>query len=197
MLFGNSYKLGALVALGCILLTSGCSRMATPESFFELSPTYNQDKALQTRFFDTSNHGELVSASAAVLQDLGFQIEESEVDVGLLRAVKERSAREWGQEIARTFLMMLGMVGGKVILLPVDLQQQISATLTVSPVNDNPNRFGARIIFHRKIWKGDGYTGNGPILPGEWRLEMIDDKLIYQKFFYKLSKSIFLEAHQI
>lgn len=191
------FRLRGILGLVFMLLVSGCNPMATPESFFELSSTYNKEKALQTRFFETSNYHELVSASAAVLQDLGFQVEESEPDVGLLRAVKERSAREWGQEIGRVFIAMIGIVGQKVILLPVDLQQQIVATLTVFPVNNNPNRFGARIIFDRKIWKGGGSNGSAEIPPGEQRLEIIDEPLIYQEFFSKLSKSVFLEAHQI
>ena len=193
----KSFRLRGILGLVFMLLVSGCNPMATPESFFELSPIYNKEKALQTRFFETSNYHELVSASAAVLQDLGFQVEESEPDVGLLRAVKERSAREWGQEIGRVFIAMIGLVGQKVILLPVDLQQQIVATLTVFPVNNNPNRFGARIIFDRKIWKGGGSDGSAEIPPGEQRLEIIDEPLIYQEFFSKLSKSVFLEAHQI
>lgn len=193
----KSFRLRGFLGLVFMLLVSGCNPMATPESFFELSPTYNKEKALQTRFFETSNYHELVSASAAVLQDLGFQVEESEPDVGLLRAVKERSAREWGQEIGRVFIAMIGIVGQEVILLPVDLQQQIVATLTVFPVNNNPNRFGARIIFDRKIWKGGGSDGSAEIPPGEQRLEIIDEPLIYQEFFSKLSKSVFLEAHQI
>lgn len=191
------FRLRGILGLVFMLLVSGCNPMATPESFFELSSTYNKEKALQTRFFETSNYHELVSASAAVLQDLGFQVEESEPDVGLLRAVKERSAREWGQEIGRVFIAMIGIVSQKVILLPVDLQQQIVATLTVFPVNNNPNRFGARIIFDRKIWKGGGSNGSAEIPPGEQRLEIIDEPLIYQEFFSKLSKSVFLEAHQI
>ena len=68
--------------------------MAEPESFFEITPEGSRHKALQTRTFETSNEKELLSASAAVLQDLGFQIEESAVDVGILRAAKERGARE-------------------------------------------------------------------------------------------------------
>ena len=58
---------------------------------------------MQTRMFETPNERELLSASAAVLQDLGFQIEESQREVGLLRAAKERSAREYSQYAERAF----------------------------------------------------------------------------------------------
>src|SRR5262245_26364393 len=93
-----------IFAILTYLLLSGCIRIATPESFFELTPDSAKHKALQTRVFDTSNEKELFSASAAVLQDLGFQIEESEIDAGVLRAAKERSAREAGQEIFQGFM---------------------------------------------------------------------------------------------
>ena len=58
---------------------------------------------MQTRLFETANEKELLSASAAALQDLGFQVEESVRAVGFLRATKERSAREYGQYIQPVF----------------------------------------------------------------------------------------------
>ena len=71
-----------------------------PTEFFELSAESPAHKAMQTRLFETDNEKELLSASAAVLQDLGFQVEDVVREVGMLRAAKERSAREHGQEAA-------------------------------------------------------------------------------------------------
>ena len=42
-----------------------------------------------------------------MLQDLGFHIEESVRELGFLRAAKERSAREHGQEIWRAVALIL------------------------------------------------------------------------------------------
>ncbi len=179
------------------LLFSGCVQMAKPESFFELGPESAKQKALQTRMFETSNEKELLSASAAVLQDLGFQIEESQTQVGMLRAAKERSAREAGQEILQGLLLVLGLFGGKVFILPVDLHQQIGATLVTRPVAGNPSQFMVRILFHRTVWQGDGQTGDQSIPPGQQWMDVVQDARIYQQFFAKLSKSVFLEAHQI
>jgi hypothetical protein len=75
-----------------------------PTEFFELTAESPANKAMQSRLFETDNEKELLSASAAVLQDLGFQIDDIERDVGMMRAVKERSAREHGQDIGRFFL---------------------------------------------------------------------------------------------
>ena len=180
-------------------LLSGCVQGPMPkvESFFEVTPQTAQHRALQTRMFDTSDEKELLSASAAVLQDLGFQVEESVKEVGMLRAAKERGAREYGQEIMQSFVFLLGLVGQTTILVPVDVHQQINATLVTRRSETDASRFSVRILFHRSVWKGDGQSDNQYIPPGGQSLDMIVDGKIYQQFFAKLSKSVFLEAHKI
>lgn len=152
---------------------------------------------MQTRTFETRDEKELLSASASVLQDLGFQLEESSKEIGWLRASKERGAREYGQEISRAIVLVLSAFGRKVVLIPVDLHQQINATLVTRRSPTDSSSFSVRILFHRTIWKGDGNDGNNRIPPGEQNLEMIFDSAIYQQFFAKLAKSVFLEAHGI
>ena len=171
--------------------------MPNAGSFFELTPHTAQYRALQTRTFETSNEKELLSASAAVLQDLGFQVEESAKEVGMLRAAKERGAREYGQEIMQSFVFLLGLFGQTTIIIPVDVHQQINATLVTRRLETDASRFSVRILFHRSVWKGDGQSDNQYIPPGLQSLEMIVDGKIYQQFFAKLSKSVFLEAHKI
>jgi hypothetical protein len=178
-------------------LFSGCVQMPKVETFFVLTPESAQHRALQTRTFETSDEKELLSASAAVLQDLGFQVEESSTEVGMLRAAKERGAREYGQEIMQSLIFILGALGGKAVIVPVDVHQQISATLVTRRSETDASRFSVRILFHRSIWKGDGNTGDQHIPPGQQSLEVINDAKIYQQFFAKLSKGVFLEAHQI
>ena len=92
---------------------------------------------MQTRLFETAEEKELLSASAAVLQDLGFQVEESVQDVGFLRATKERSAREYGQDIGRFFVFVLSL--GKLIIA-VDLHQKIAATIIARPIDPEGTR---------------------------------------------------------
>ena len=179
------------------VLLSSCITKPKPETFFQLTPSSAKYKALQSRIIESSKDKELLSASAAVLQDLGFQIEESVVDAGMLRAVKERSAREYSQEIGQVFIFILSVFGQSAIIIPVDLHQQIAATLVMHPIENSPSRFNVRIVFHRTLWKGEGSSGNQSILPGLQSMEMIYDPKIYQQFFAKLSKSVFLEIHQI
>lgn len=188
---GTSAPVVAILALAFL---SGCIAHTEPAELFALTPDIPKNRAMQTRMFETPNERELLSASAAVLQDLGFQVEESQRDVGFLRATKERSAREYGQYVTQVLVLLLSL--GKV-MQPVDLHQKIAASLVARPLNPEATRQEVRIIFYRVVWKGDGQVDNQYIPPGEQYMEMIRDPEIYQQFFAKLSKAVFLEAHRI
>jgi hypothetical protein len=185
-------RAGALFT--CLALTSGCIQETQPADLFQMTAETPRNRATQSRFFETPNEKELLSASAAVLQDIGFQVEESVREVGFFRATKERSAREHGQDIERVLFLILSL--GKV-LKPVDLHQKIAASLVTRPLNREATKQEVRIIFYRVVWKGDGQVDNQYLAPGEQYMEMIRDPEIYQQFFAKLSKAVFLEAHAI
>lgn len=184
-----------LLGLTLPVLAAGCIREPTqPGEFFQLSPESNANRAMQTRLFDTANDRELLSASAATLQDLGFQIEESVREVGFLRAAKERSAREYGQYLNRFFVWLLSLGH---FIMPVDLHQKVAAALVTRPMNQDSTRQEVRIMFYRVLWKGEGQADRNYIPPGEQKMEMIRNPEIYQQFFAKLSKAVFLEPHTI
>jgi hypothetical protein len=189
-----------IVTAGCLALAiqiAGCVAHTQPDELFQLKAESAAHRAMQTRGVETKDEAELLSASAAVLQDLGFQVEESVREVGFLRATKERSAREHGQDIVRflVFLLTCGFaLGGEPpIIIPVDLHQKIAATLVTRPVNPEATRQEVRVVFYRVVWKGDGSAGRQAIPPGEQRMEMLRDPVLYQTFFAKLSKAVFLE----
>jgi hypothetical protein len=182
---------------------SACAARTPPSELLSLSPDAPANKAMQTRMFETSGETELLSASAAVLQDLGFQISESVREVGFLRATKERSAREYGQEITRFLVLLLStaasVLGGSnaATVIPVDLHQQINASLIARPLDAKGSRHEVRILFYRLVWKGDGQSGDQYVQPGDQQMQMIRDAGIYQQFFARLSKAVFLEAQKI
>ena len=89
------------------LLLGWATPTGNPEGFFVLTPESPGCRALQTRVFETSDERALLSASAAVLQDMGCQVEESEVEMGILRAAKGRSAREFWQEFTQGMVLLL------------------------------------------------------------------------------------------
>jgi hypothetical protein len=185
------------VAAACLASLLGCvTADRDPADLLVLDPESQAWRTAQSRAFETRDEHELLSASAAALQDLGFQIEESVPDVGFLRAAKERSAREYRQEIARFLLMFLGNQ------IPVDLHQKISAALVARPLNEEGTRHEVRITFYRVVWKGDGSRSNSAgqseyVPPGIQKMAMIRDPEIYQQFFTRLSQAVFLEPFKI
>lgn len=193
------------LVLVCTALMTGCARSSRemPTGLFLASENSAAHKADQTRRFETPSSDELLSASAAVLQDLGFQITESDRSLGFLRAAKERSAREYGQEVTRVLVTFLSVGlsvlagGNSLIVLPVDLHQQINASLIAESTQSDDTHQQVRIVFYRLVWRGSGISGDQRIPPGQQKMEMIRDPLIYQQFYARLSKAVFLEAQKI
>jgi len=186
--------LACLALLASLTMLQGCVQETKPDELFQLTPESARNRAMSTRAFETQNENELLSASAAVLQDLGFQVEESQHEVGYFRAVKERSARERRQYFQRVLFFFLSL--GSVVT-PVDLHQKIVAALVTRPLNPQATKQEVRITFFRVVWKGDGQANRQYIPPGEQYMEMIRDPEIYQQFFAKLAKAVFLEAQDI
>jgi len=158
-----------------------------PKEALQLSPESLQNRQLQTRYFDTEEKN-LLSASAAVLQDLGFNLDESETRLGVIVCSKKRDARNAGQIIGSIFLALLTGVAS-----PVDKDQVIRASLVTHPINIDTNdkiecRTAVRITFQRVVTNTQGLVS---------KQECIIDPEIYQEFFDKLSQSLFLEGHQI
>jgi hypothetical protein len=70
--------------------------------------------------------------------------------------------------------------------VPYDQTQKVLASLVTRPVNKQ--RMAVRITFHHMVWDSDGNITKN---------EQIHEPQIYQEFFSKLSKSVFLVAHEI
>jgi len=176
-----------------VLASGACTTTAVVPAF-ELPPDSAQRRAAETRLFETRDANELLSASAAVLQDLGFHVEESVRELGFLRAAKERSAREHGQEIWRAVALILSF--GK-LLMPIALEQKIAATVVARPADAAGTRWEVRVAFYRVVWDGDGKSGDDYLAAGEQSMQVVRDPAIYQQFFAKLSKAVFLEAYTL
>ena len=125
----------------------------------------------------------MLSASAQVLQDLGFSLDESETKLGVIVASKDRDATEAAQVVGALLLAVL--IGASV---PWDTNQKIRASLVTRVVNPSQPYTAVRVTFQRIVWNTQGQIS---------KLEELADPEMYQGFFDKLSKAVFLEAHQI
>jgi len=171
-----------LITLFSLFLISGCVHKLPPDAL-QLSPESLKIRQLQTRTFDTDDEKKMLSASAAVLQDLGFTISESESKLGLMVASKQRTAVEGGQVAGAILLSILTKQ-------PVhwDKEQSIRVCLVTRPVGEESKSVAVRVTFQRIVIN----TANQVT-----KREAVIDEDIYREFFEKLSQSVFLEAHDI
>ncbi|MDR1975776.1 MAG: hypothetical protein LBQ18_02145 [Campylobacteraceae bacterium] len=168
--------------LFAIICLSGCAPRAV--DMVTLSESTLEERQLQTRSFDTINETEILSASAATLQDLGFNIDEINSDFGLITCSKTRDAREIWQQVGAFFLTIFGGAGAFEL---TDHTQVIRATVVTTPKEIN-----SKVIVRLNIQRVISNTKGNVI-----KIETINDPEIYSEFFGRLSKSLFLEANNL
>jgi hypothetical protein len=185
MLRNSFARLSGAIVFSVLLVSSCAPRI--PKEALQLTPQSLKNRQLQTRSFDTDEKTLLV-ASAGVLQDLGFTIDETEANVGVVVCSKRRSAVVAGQVAASICLAGLAQQS-----VPWDKEQIIRASLVTHPVyidqaDKSQDKTAVRITFQRIVINTQGQVT---------RREFINEPRIYQEFFDKLSQSVFLEAHEI
>jgi len=166
---------------GCVNANDVAKRIgAPPAGAVEL-------RALQTRRFDTLDEEKLLSAATQTLQDLGYTIAESSVDLGVLVAAKQRDAQEAGQVAGQVALMIIAALLGSSHNPVWDKEQSIHVTLVATPIK-NSKQIEVRVSFDRHLTNNHGQR---------WRAELLLEPELYQQFFEKLSAGTFLEAQSI
>jgi hypothetical protein len=122
----------------------------------------------------------LLTAAAAVLQDTGFTIEDSEVESGLIVFSRVRDVTDYREIMQSLALMFIG------VYHPHATTQKVLASLVTKPLDNK--RVAVRITFMHIVWNKDNVI---------MKKERLNDPEIYEAFFSKLSKSVFLIAHDI
>ena len=234
------------ILLLCVLGLTACAPQI-PQDALRISPESLQDRQLQTRRFETTNKKAMLAAASAVLQDLGFTLEESEVNLGVLTGSKQRDASSGAQMAGAVFASLLGvntsvdsrqtirvslvmreqnagqaktssrLRAEDVADIRKDLEKSIAASLKKYASPDDAQKIAApsaatamrsletdlnhrlgtsasggdsivRVTFQRQIFNTEGQVTTA---------EQIHSPEIYRTFFEKLSKAVFLEAHEL
>lgn len=175
----RSSRLTSLLLIPAILSLAACQQ-PIPKEALQLSPRSLKDREMQSRKFDVAET-EVLSASAQVLQDLGFHLDESETTLGVLVGSKTRDATEAGQVAAAVFVALMG--GG---VMPIDSEQRIRASVITEPVDGNTT--SVRATFQRIVWNNNNQVT---------KVEHLNQPEFYQEFYDKLSKSLFLETEKL
>ena len=195
-----------IASICAISVFSGCATTIPPEAL-QMQPDTLANRQIQSRKYDIKTEKELLSASASVLQDMGFNLDESQTSLGVIVASKSRDAKDGGQ-IAGAIVM--GFLFGAAAM-SYDKNQKIRASLVTKPaVTNNPIKvelatnagknikfdqqveassgFVVRVTFQRLVWNQNGILT---------KIEGINDPAIYTEFYDKLSKSVFLQAQNV
>ncbi len=154
-----------------------------PDEALRLQPESLKQRQIQTRVFQTDDESKVLSACAALIQDLGFNIDESESKLGVIVGSKDRSALSAGQVVGSILLAVL--IGAHV---PWDKNQKMRACVVTRPTGEEKKSIAVRVTFQRIVWNTDNKVTVR---------EGLTDPKIYQEFFDKLSKSLFLEANEV
>jgi hypothetical protein len=160
----------------------GCGQTTIPKDALLLKEPTTEIRIRQSRKYQTTDEKAVLIASNQLLQDLGFNLEESNRDVGLLVASKDRTAVDGGQ--------VAGQIAAALILgvyVPVDKEQKIRASVVTSPTTDGAS-IVVRVTFQRLVWNDAGAL---------YKVERLDDPEMYTEFYQKLSKALFLEAQEV
>ena len=164
-------KILSTIILSTLLIFGLNACNTVPKGALALTQDSMELRQLQTRSFNTTNEKKLLISAAGVLQDLGFTIDESETKLGVIVGSKDRDAMEAGQIAAAVIIAAFSGA--------------IRASIVTRPVGKKTN---LRITLQRVVWNTGGQIT---------RREPIEDEEIYQGFFEKLSKAMFLTAHEI
>ncbi|ARJ56713.1 hypothetical protein [Campylobacter cuniculorum] len=174
----KSFKI--FLAFGICLWLVGCA--TTSKKMMSISASSLEARQLETRYYESKKDLEILSASVATLQDLGFQIDEINRDFGVITSSKSRDAREAGQQ---TGVFLMAILFGANMSMLADHTQTIKATVVVTQVKDKSY---VRLTIQRILYNNQGIV-NG--------VETIKEPEIYSSFFEKLSQAIFLEANNL
>ena len=209
-----------VIAVALAASLTGC--VVIPPDAFKVSPEMLAQRQIESRRFAGIAEEDVLVASSNVLQDMGFNLENSEVKLGVLTANKQRDATSAGEIVGAVVLAVLFGVAA-----PVSKSQSIRVSLVVQPagkesaiaqsyagasaptpeaaidkavsalptkvatqVSDAINTPGAYVVratFQRIVTRTDNSV----------YVESIKDPELYQDFFDKLSKSIFIEAQKL
>ncbi len=165
------------VLVGGVLLAA----CASYKNLYTLDSDYLERRNVETRIFDTSKTKDLLVASAQVLQDMGYTITESDVEIGVITATKTQNAMP---KVGKVLVTVLSSLNGQQAVY--DDTQKFYVCIVNTKANAKQTR--TRVIFARIVYDNLGKISE---------VEKLDDVKLYTEFFDKLGQSVFLTANNI
>ena len=167
-----------------IIFISGCS--ISYNEFYKLNSDYLKQRQISTRYFETNNEKELIIASAQLLQDLGYIIEESNIKLGLITASKNREILSDAKTGALTAFAVIDALFGANVNTNFPKMKELKATL-ISTKSNTKKGYLIIVEFSSAVY----YTHGNVVLQRDTNTE------IYKEFFDKLGQSVFITPNDI
>ena len=182
--------------IGALLALAGCTGI--PANTLKLVAPSDESRELQTHHYDGVAETTLLTASAGVLQDLGFTLDESESKLGVVTATRKLTSHR----SLNTGEVVGGLIG--VALLPT--LGGISLAYHAAKGVKEPQRVRVCLVTRAD---GAGATRSSSVRVTAQRILYVDEQFtrvkmatqlndveFYQEFFTRLNKSVFLEVQK-
>jgi len=152
-------------------------------------------RQIQTRQYDSADEERILTTCTALLQDMGFQIDEGTSRLGMVLGSKMRDANPLtpGERAAVGVAFVGLLAGGYTAPLAFLVMDKMHTKPVRIEVAIFTRKFGAdrdRVAV-RNIFRETGYTDGRPGPPN-----IIADAPVYREAFDRLSKALSLEARE-
>ena len=192
MLTSYSWQCPRLIVMAAAIAMSACGTM--PKDAFKLTESSLEIRKIQTRVYSSADDSSVITASAAVLQDMGYVIDEIEYSLGVISASKRADASNTLEALGSTTLdtakcmFTLFLACSRDHYGGIDDVQDIRLTLVSMPQRGSDGDVAVRITIQRVVFDKRGrVTEQSTVANNE----------VYEALFAKLSKAVFLEQEGI
>jgi hypothetical protein len=168
------------------VILAGCMPDQIPKEALQLTEESSARHKLETRRFETKDEQGLLDAVGAVLKDLGFTIDATSKELGLIAGSKKESPYNIGGMATSAAVAVISSALSFPTSMPYSKDQMIRASVVARPAEDG-NSTAVRITFQRVVWDTEGKVAKS---------ELLEDSAEYQAFFEKLAKALALDAHE-
>ena len=169
-----------------LLLVAGCAPTAAQLMAPSQANGGMARREFQTRLYEAQDEGKVLAVCTALLQDMGFQVDEAASGLGVLSASKTRDANPLSPEER----VAISVVSGAAILSFYG----IPLGLILSPMADPKPKNIEVGITTRTLGRGAGRVSVDVVF--KENSADVTDPTVYQAFFDQLSKALFLEARE-
>ena len=171
-----------------VLLLVGCAP-TMPKNALRLPESALELRSIQTRSFAAESETEILTATVAAMQDMEYNIDAIQGDLGVITASKTTDASSSSAVAGYTMLELLCAVGGTHCDTSGKIPDKYTTTITmvVLPSLARQGEFTARITLH--------YVTINTLGQVIHRQSIVEEE-IYQRVFARLSSAIFIQANE-